>query len=419
MKTASTRLPDGHGSVYKEVRFSPTSTPLRRTKSVSGSTPSTSSKYQSAINLSTNISLDTSFIDQSRELLENQRFNFEAERKLFAQERQLWDKERSLLRTKIAELEILLRNLRSLTINSFSPQLGSLPYRGPSDTGLHSAQVWEGSSPGGRPTRVFRDEEKYPDNSHLSSVTEGNDRNPPSLDAALSPQALADDFSGASVSIPVPIEKLDSKLDGITLKSSALPPSVVARVITPPSPSPLDTPAPVASAPARPSMEHRNSLKLKLSELGPPNENLVRDAGHTPMAVIEADGSQRSTKEASPLPEPQGEDEAPLAPFSTGVDQPTEQAQSYFPDLPDDPALQGPLGLTNKEEHDDSFLSELDQKLLDQAKKIQLDSRESVDTSESDTDLPSQEEQEEEPGIKFKNSTNFGTAFGLSSLGRI
>jgi hypothetical protein len=166
-------------------------------------------------------------------------------------------------------------------------------------------------------------------------------------------------------------------------------------------------------------MEHRNSLKLKLSELGPPNENLVRDAGHTPMAIIEMDGSQRTTVDASPVEVPPCEEvqeEAPLAPMVTRIHQPSEKAESYFPDVPDDPALKGPLGLTNDEEHDSSFLNELDSRLLDQARRI-LSTSTVSEPEEPDADEPGQDEQEGE--IKFKNSTNFGTAFGLSDCGKL
>jgi len=428
MKTALSKLPDGHGCVYKEVRFSPTSTPVRRAQSVSTSTPSISSiSRRSRISNGREdpvFGLDTSYIEQSQELLENQRALLETERALFAQERQLWAKERVLLRTKISELESLLKSQRSQSIQSTShPKLvfGTPQYLDSHDH-LSSAQVWEGSSPGSRPTRVFRDEE-IPDNAHLSPISEGSGTNPPSLDAALSPRARAVDVPSATVSIPVPIEKLDSRLDGITLKSTALPPNVVARVITPPSPSPLETsspaPASAPSAPARPGMEHRNSLKLKLSELGPPNENLVRDAGHTPMAIIEVDGSQRTTVDASPVEIPPCEEvqeEAPLAPMVSRMQQPSENAESYFPDVPDDPALKGPLGLTNDEEHDSSFLNELDSRLLVQARRI-LSTSTASEPEEPDADEPGQGEQE--PEIKFKKSTNFGTAFGLSDCGKM
>lgn len=430
MKSSATKLPDGHGSVYKEVRFSPTSTPIRRTQSLSSRPLPKRSNYQQVpiqnIPEENTFILDTSYatyLAQSRKLLEKQRAHYEGERELFAQERRLWEQERSMLRAKIAELESLLKSPRNHTNTSASsakPIFGTPQFQGSHD--CHSAQVWEGSSPGGRPTRVFRDEE-VPDITRLSPITD----DPPSLDAALSPQSRGVDVSGVTVSVPVPIEKLDSRLDGIILKSTALPPGVVARVITPPSPSPLETsPAPAPSAPARPEMEHRNSLKLKLSDLPPPNERLLKDAGHTPMAIIEPDGSQRSTKETSPMEDaPCNQEEAPLAPVVTQLHQPAEVSESYFPDLPDDPALKGPLGLTNDEKQDDSFLSALDQKLQDQAllseaKRVFSPSSPSIeptDPNESDSELPKQGEQE--PEIKFKNSTNFGTAFGLSNIGQM
>lgn len=138
------------------------------------------------------------------------------------------------------------------------------------------------------------------------------------------------------------------------------------------------------------------------------------------MAIIDADGSQRTTQDASPVEIPPCEDqeeEAPLAPMTTHVHQPPEHAESYFPDVPDDPALQGPLGLTNDEEHDSSFLNELDSRLLDQAKRILSTSTVSDDVEEDDAEAPNQGEPE--PEIKFKKSTNFGTAFGMSNLGKI
>ncbi|KAJ5238912.1 hypothetical protein N7468_003531 [Penicillium chermesinum] len=406
-------LPEGHGSVYKEVRFSPTATPLRRAQSLSAAGPA-KSRYNRPSILERARTMDSSHLDLSQDLLKKQQKYFQAERELFDEERRLWEKERSLLRSRIDELEAVINDRRGRPNGLTSrPSFGSPPFKA-NDTRFQVAQVWEGTSPGSMPTRVFRDGD-VPESAHSSPIVEVGILKGPSLDAALSPQASAIDGSGTTVSVPVPIEKLDSKLDGITLKSTALPAGVVARVITPPSPSSQDpSPSGAPSTAARPAeIERRNSLRLKLSELGPPNENLVRNAGHTPMAIIEADGSLRTTQEATPLPEPQEidlEEEAPLAPAATHL-QPSENAQSYFPDVPDDPALTGPLGLTNDEELDNSFLNVLDQKLLDQARRI-LSTDESADPNEEDSELPSQGEQE--PEIKFKNSTNFGTAFGTA-----
>lgn len=415
-----TKLLDGHGSLYKEVRFSPTQTPIRRTKSVSATFPPVISGYgRTAFQdtaLANSFAMDTSYIDQSRALLQSQRVNFETERELFAQERQLWEKERALLRSKIAELEVFVRSQGSRT-NQLGSEAAKLVLAGgisQYSTNGFAAQVWEGTSPGNRPTRVFFDHES-PDQSYLSTISESG--NQPSLDRALSPQSRPVDPSGAPVSQPVPIEKLDSTLDGITLKSTALPPSVVARVITPPSPSSLVTPPGTApSTAARPQMEHRNSLKLKLSELGPPNENLHRHAGHTPMAIIDPE-SQWTTQEGTPLEVASQSEEAPLAPVATNVHQPSENKISYFPDVPDDPALKGPLGLINDEEHDSNFLNELDQKLLIQAKNIIGSSVESADPNESGSESEFPRQDEKEPEIKFKKSTNFGTAFGISNSG--
>lgn len=416
----STKLLDGHGSLYKEVRFSPTE-PLRRTKSVSATFPHVPSGYgQTALQdsvLVNSFAMETSYIDQSRSLLHSQRVNFETERELFAQERRLWEKERALLRSKIAELEVFVKSHGNRTNQLGSEAVkhvlaGGIPQF---NTSGFAAQVWEGSSPGTRPTRVFFDHES-PDQSYLSPTSESGD--PPSLDRALSPRSRPVDASGPTVSLPVPIEKLDRTLDGITLKSTALPPAVVARVITPPSPSPLGTsPGIPPTAAARPPMEHRASLRLKLSELGPPNENLLRHAGHTPMAIIDADDS-RSTQPGSPLEVAPELEDAPLAPVTTEVHQPSENKVSYFPDVPDDPGLKGPLGLINDEEHDSMFLDQLNQKLLVEAKNILGSSVESADPNESDSEseFPDQDQQ---PEIRFKQSTNFGTAFGISNPGQV
>ncbi|RAH47650.1 uncharacterized protein BO66DRAFT_310773 [Aspergillus aculeatinus CBS 121060] len=423
MKSATAiKSPNGHGSVYKEVRFSPTPTPVRRTQSVPNAHPGLNTHGAAGVTYS---SLSASYLDQARSLLDRQRISFENEKKLFNEERQLWEKERALLKSRISELEALLKgrgSTASATVppgafasNSFSAI--NAPYgRSHSvsfaDQFHASAQVWEGSSPGSRPTRVFPDAETT-DIHTLSSIPEQGAKyvSAPSLDAALSPKSHAvDPSTGASV--PVPIEKLDSKLDGITLKSSALPPEVVARVITPPSPSPLET-SPTSST--RPPNEHRNSLKLRLSELGPPEFNLTRNAGHTPMVKID-----RDIDTEQPSPQEVQDEASPLAPAV--LRQPAEQSDSYFADLPEDPALKGPLSLLNEEEHDSSFLKELDQRLLDQVKQVlghhRRSSQEEREDDEDEAEPRSQGETEE-PELRFKKTTNFGTAFGNSDCGKV
>ena len=343
-------------------------------------------------------SLSAAYLEQSRTVLDRQRENFENERAVFAEERQLWEKERALLKLRISELESMLKGqgTRLTTAPGSKPRHAHFDIPWPriaSDGSNHSSQVWHSPSPASQPTRVFPEKGKR---ETLPQITEQAASGTSSLDAALSPQSRAIDPTG---NMSVPIEKVDSRLDGITLKSSALPPDVIARVMTPPSPSPLEIPP--AAAPHRPSVDRRNSLRLKIADLGAPQENLTRDAGHTPMAIIEGE------PEVGRLTE--GKVEAPEEP------RPREESESYFPDEEGDPdpALKGPLFLLNDEVHDQGFLKELDQKLLHQANQILSKPTESKD--EEGSEGPNQSQPE--PELKFKNTTNFGTAFGESNLG--
>ncbi|KAL4784639.1 hypothetical protein BJX76DRAFT_214844 [Aspergillus varians] len=401
MKSATpTKIPNGHGSLYKEVRFSPTSTPIKRSQSVPNdhAAPNRDRKRSFEMAKDTPSALTMGFLEQSRSLLDRQRINFDRERVLFREERQLWEKERELLKLRISELESLLRS-RGVSATSAT---AAAPLTGFSATS--PSQVWEGSSPMSRPTRVFPDEEKFDGQLSLVSEQGGGSALPAlSLDAALSPLSHATESSAI---IPVPIEKLDSSLDGITLKSSALHPDVVARVMTPPSPSSRE-PSPTSLSQEKASADRRNSIKLKLSDLGPPETNLLRHAGHTPMVSIDRDVD---TAQGSPDEAPLFE-EGPLTPPVTKARQPAERSDSYFAgviDLPDDPALKGPLSLVNEEGHDTDFLQEVDQKLLGQVRQFlghkKEDEEEDVAAGEG----------EDVSEIKFKNATNFGTAFGQS-----
>lgn len=396
------------------MRFSQVETPVRRAQSVATSNPLRDPSY-SAAHAATRTPEGTTYaefaayIEQSRALLERQRANFERERAAFAEERKLWDMERALLKSRIAELEAA-RMDGSDGLNGTSSKTAQFrtdfsfqgrPHShdpsqqngGSNNSGQNGHHVWEGSSPGSmRPTRVFPDENSF--------------GHPPSLDAALSPQSRAVDRS-TETSVPVPIEKVDSELDGITLKSTALPPNVAAKAVTPQS-----TSAPKSDQePQRRMSEGRTPLKLKLSDLGAPDENLTRDAGHTPMAIL---GTEAEASYQSPTDD-MAEEENPLTPTTTKQPlQPVESSDSYFPlDLPDDPALKGPLSLQNDAEADKSFLSELDQKLLDEAKKAVSGPSDEQDDSDDD------DQHEPDPELKLKDSTNFGTAFGVPECGKV
>ncbi|OAX81380.1 hypothetical protein ACJ72_04282 [Emergomyces africanus] len=392
--------------------FAPTSSPIRRAQSLTVG----NSRFQGSLGsatVSSGISTEHSnvhssgFVEQARLALQSLRLSFESERAAFAEERKLWERERTIMKQRIAELEQEQRKASRIEKNWMA-----LKPSGKDGAQAHDAHhIWEGSSPTLQPTRVFWEEEEEGEEErssqgpkHSGSINIGHGL-PPSLDDALSPTARPVDRPTA---VGVPIELVDSSLDGITLKSTALAPDIVAKASStspsdaaPPSLSPTQTPDPNPK-----STESKKPLHLVLSELGPPEENLVRDAGHTPMTVInhDADTSNISTEVGTLTME------SPLAPQQT-----LESGVSYFPAVDEDKALQGPLGLRNDEKQDIEFLEALDQKLLTEAKKL-TEPGPGSDLDESESNISGDEQQlsasEQEAGIKFKHSTNFGSAFG-------
>jgi len=293
--------------------------------------------------------------------LSRQQFSFKRERAAFVEERKLWEKERAIMKRRIADLEHDLDKIGATeTARMAAPFSPSRP-AGSAD----SHHVWEGSSPGLKPTRIFADRIEEHD-LHLANPDEHR-YFPPSLDDALSPRSRPVD---RPVAVSVPIQMLDSSLDGITLKSTALPRAIVAKVSSPPYLN-------LAPQSAEPIPETKPRMQISLPDLGSPGENLTRHAGHTPKAIIG--------------PDAEGSDSSP-------------------PDIDEDPALQGPLSLQNDDNKDNDFLRLLHQKLLDEARNIL--SRPSDLDMEENSDDESLGQPDPEPDLRFKMTTNFGTAFG-------
>ena len=287
----------------------------------------------------------------------------ENQRALFAQERQLWESERRLLKSRISELEMSAGN------------------DGRKEEMKKENPVWMKNAP---PTRVF------PSDDDIAS-----------LDAA-SPRSSTVDPNPSTLPPAIPVEMIDSTLDGINLKSSAITPEVAVRVA-----SSSSSPPSSAQAEAEPSQQQQGGEKRRQSMKNPLNlkldlgrtttdKNLVMDAGHTPMPVFDEKENNRNEQEEEEEDDDDDDDGyiPPVQPPSTR--RPTESSVTYFPNNIDpDPALKGPLSLLNDKNHDDAFLDLLDAKLLNQG----------YDEDER--------EHEPEPELRFKkNTTNFGSAFG-------
>ncbi|EEQ87034.1 uncharacterized protein BDCG_02154 [Blastomyces dermatitidis ER-3] len=401
-QTIPQRCGESHDCTHEDHRMFPTSSPMRRASSPTAYNFHLERSDGSAT-LSSRVSRDQpsvkffDFVEQSQLALQSLRLSFERERAAFAEERKLWEKERSIMRHRIAELEQGQRR----TARVERTRMASHPHRSERAHDVH--HVWEGSSPTMQPTRVFWDEneEQSPQGLRHPSGHNHGVGLPPSLDEALSPRARPVDRQST---VGVPIELVDSSLDGITLKSTALGPDILAKASSA-SPSEVISPSPDQTMDSK-LVETKKPVPIARSELGPPQENLVRDAGHTPMTVIDPGvATSNISTEVGTLTT-----ESPLAPRQT-----LEPGETYSPEVDEDPALQGPLGLKNDKKQDIEFLEALDQKLLNEARRLAgpgpTSHSDELENNLSDDEQPLSEP-EPETGIKFKHSTNFGSAFG-------
>lgn len=416
----STTIVNTQSAWCEGVELPPSASPKRRAQTLA-----TNSLFREPVDMytvrnarshnpGTELPLDfAAYIERSRAALESQRVSFERERAAFAQERRLWDTERVILKSRIAELEGSADkngrkygggfvNFPQTRGSTFPPSFtgGVLPPGGGTDRldGVTNEphHVWEGPIPKSRPTRVFSDELEGQD---ISPKDQGNgDDNRSSLDSA---------FSQKYHGIGAPISNIDGSLDGIRLKSSRLRPNFVAEAVSESQESSLES-----AFAQKPNPVENPGHEISLPNLGPPEENLTKDAGHTPIAHIASESD--ISDQASNSSNDNAEEEIPLAPQTT-VSLPDEQSYSYLvEDEPDDdPALTGPLGLRNNETADNAFLNELDQRLLDEAKGI-LSGPASSETKDEETDSRRSDLEEPEPEIRFRRTTNFGTAFGSS-----
>ena len=469
-KTHTGIFHDGRGASSKEVHFSPLVSPARRAQSIATSVPlldpvSSASEIPQPSFRSRNVTPHfdiNAYIEQSRMLMEKQRLNFERERRAFEEERNLWNAERAMMQAKIAELELTVNNSthgkrRYSTESSaqssrsdFGHSLISSNHASRLPSHSSSAPpVWDTPDTSGTVTRVFSNEDplKRASNNTLPSIAEAGSL--PAHDRSPSPHSKPMDQAR---NMPIPIEMIDSELDGITLKSSrlpssfsgtierlegdgftlkstSLPPSLVAKVITPPKAFPDSSSLPSSKA-------NEGSLNAIASDLSSPaDEKLIMHAGHTPMAIGSASAgsaSSQSTQMPTPKngtaspPKRQSPSKVPARPPM----RPSENSDSYFetaiirqdgPNEQDpDPRLKEPLTLESIQEHgkENSFLNELDAKLLTEAKKHL---RSPIDSMRSDDESRKIEADHDDgiPQLRIKKSTNFGSVYGSKRPGNI
>ena len=372
----------------------------------------------------------------SNQYVEQHRIFSEHQRNLHNEERALWHLERQELHNKILELEVVIRQMQlrspleltsphggvpSGTRGSFSSNRGSQ-----TTSGSTGDEFWRGA--GGKsdsiPTRTFSESSDYSttmDERRMPSIAEHDvDGTPGSSQALVTEENSHESNSHHKPSIDG--AKIDKNLDGISFKTTALPSFILKSVITPQSPSPLQSPLSTRHSPQRLELSASNVLAI--------NNPYTKDAGHTPLARGASIYSNGTSDQVTPkYPDTEGRFEP--HPSIAVSRPPNERSDSYFPQAPDtideadeDPELKVPLSLHNDKSEDKSFLGELDSKLLHVARSGKFSPSETSESDASDKENKSQgndksfDQPEAEPKLRIKRSMNFGSQFGAKSCGK-
>ncbi|KAG9228513.1 hypothetical protein BJ875DRAFT_236718 [Amylocarpus encephaloides] len=228
----------------------------------------------------------------------------------------------------------------------------------------------------------------------------------------------------------IDISHIQPELEGVQIKASAVSPAFAAKIISPcyspsklsPNLKPSNQPDLTSSPPSRKSSSpevkaiEKEKLTLQVAR-EPENRRLTMHAGHTPshsITTFEVMGGSRNSvvfvdvdMNKSPT---QHFHRPSIAPGMFGEDGTGDPEEDDDGDRP----LTGPLGLTNNKPANDLFLGELHSRLEEVSRSSGVSpSSESGRSSTSHTsEVVSQVEKDEGPGLKLKASTNFGRPFG-------
>ncbi|MCJ1418699.1 hypothetical protein MMC32_005049 [Xylographa parallela] len=374
----------------------------------------------------------------SSQYVAQHRIFVEHQRSLHDEERALWHLERQELHNKISELETTIRQLQSKSsIDLISPRGGIPPgtfgsfssNRGSQTTsGSTGDEFWRGAGgkSGSIPTRTFSESSDLStttDERRMPSIAEHDVDGTPIASLAPLSREISHENSNPHHRPSIDGAKIDKNLDGISFKTAALPSFILKSVITPQSPSPLQSPLSTRHSPQRLDLSASNILEV--------NKLFTKDAGHTPLARGASVYSNNTSDQVTPrLPDAEEGHFEPRP--SVAVSRPpNERSDSYFPPPPEtideadeDPKLKDPLGLVNDKSEDKSFLGELDHKLLQVARSSTFSPSQTSEAegpnkeNKSQGDDKSFDQPESEPKLRIKRSMNFGSQFGAKTCGK-
>ena len=277
-------------------------------------------------------------------------------------------------------------------------------------------RFWEGSSTrqGIIPTRVFTSPKSVPTTKILPTISER--QNSTNDDGKEAPTLR----KGIDISL------IQHDLDGITLKTSAVPASILSKITSPISSSRKD--------------HSKGHLSILESDDDDSNSNLTKNAGHTPKHLpIDLPRSAEVGSSALATPTQTKHLHRPSLAATSEVSRTTTKPSDLdLANLDKDPALHSPLTLPNAivSPADSKFLEELDSRLLQESRKaLYSPSTLSSTSAGPSTNLDAVgggggkkknddvevddivETPEPEIKLRFKKSLNFGSAFGSARLG--
>ena len=378
----------------------------------------------------------------------------ESQRAAFASERELWNFERNELHKRITQLQSSLQNLEAMSSSQnkllrkqSDPSLSTAGFSNVAYDGSRCSseptgdEVWKGSVSDVKPSRTFSDSTVMP-----SSLKSANQLPSISEDAINERCVSIDPIPGHMNKPSISSADANKNLDGINFKRSAINSlssfSAVSSSSISPHQTGENTPPTADLTPTKPLSQAHYPVLGKLNK-----DPYTKDAGHTPLARekaptlpldgasdIATDSDMAAQPTAKLVPHPIGQPIRPLmAPHDSYFPDPHSDPNDSFnhPDLcphepkdeeenfmspayddnvDNDPALSGPLFLSENRSEANFFLSEVNSKLSQAANENAASSNRNGPT-EGD---PEQSEggNSGEPSLKIKKSMNFGKPLG-------
>ncbi|KAM3065042.1 hypothetical protein ACMFMF_011512 [Clarireedia jacksonii] len=228
----------------------------------------------------------------------------------------------------------------------------------------------------------------------------------------------------------IDISHIAPHLEGVPIKASAVDPVFVARVLSPQCNSPAKL-SPNIRPPGRDVLGEAETRRLTMYAGHTPNHSISRFADLVKEVGVEGSELGDVTPRGNgSIPHPHHPSFAVQSNDIKEEEEEEEEEEDHIKDQEEDPALKGPLGLTNQTSKDELFLEVLTEKLQEVEKEIsekgspnlEIDSlaswspvleMKSASKNQRESKGEGAEEGDGIPPLKLKPSMNFGRPMGV------